>query len=242
MERFRGYIAGLGTASGTRLVVGHWPESPFGPFTDVMVENRFGSRLLLAPSAPVARYVSSTYSFDAVDVVPVSAWLADGRLNVDGGPLQLSARLGPVTLLGRLLQTVPTPLAVHPLWLQAVNPLAGLIVRGVRTAGTTGDRREFYGVRSIRRLSAAQCFWDGEDLGSLASVNPPVRFGFSSVPARPQILAVTTTITARNPVQRKGIRAWKSAFTRMPSPSGPIPVRPGSNQAPNTSRSGSAER
>ncbi|WP_325788611.1 hypothetical protein [Arthrobacter koreensis] len=241
MERFRGYIAGLGTASGTRLVVGHWPDSPFGPFTDVMVENRFGSRLLLAPSEPVARYVSSTYSFDAVDVVPVSAYLADGRLSVDGGPLRLTAVLGPVTLLGRLLEAVPAPLAVHPLWLQAVNPLARLIVRGVRTAGTTGDRLEFYGVRSIRRLASAQGFWNGEDLGPLAPVSPPVRFGFSSVPARPQILAVTTTITARNPAQREGIHAWKTAFTRMPSPSGPIPVRPESTQARNASKSGLAE-
>lgn len=241
MERFRGYIAGLGTASGTRLVVGHWPDSPFGPFTDVMVENRFGSRLLLAPSEAVARYVSSTYTFDAIDVVPVSAFLAEDRLKVDGGPLQLSAQLGRVTLLGRVLEAVPAPLAVHPLWLQAINPLASLIVRGVRTAGTTGDRLEFYGVRSIRRLASAQCSWNGEDLGSLTPVSPPVRFGFSSVPAKPQILAVTTTITARNPAQREGTPAWRTAFTRMPSQSGPIPVRPESNQATNASKSGLAE-
>ncbi|WP_341481684.1 hypothetical protein [Arthrobacter caoxuetaonis] len=240
MERFRGYIAGLGTSSGTRLVVGHWPDSPFGPFTDVMVENRFGSRLLLAPSEAIARYVSSTYTFDAIDVVPVSAYLADGRLTVDGGPLRLSAELGGVTLLGRMLGSVPAPLAVHPLWLQAVNPLARLIVRGVRTAGTTGDRLEFYGVRSIRRIAAASCFWNGRDLGPLAPVRPPVRFGFSSVPARPQILAVTTTIAARPAAGERGT-AWKTAITRMPSPSGPTPVRRASNQAANSSRSGLAD-
>jgi hypothetical protein len=40
--RFDGWIAGLGTASGTRLVWGHWPGSPFGPLSDVMVEHADG--------------------------------------------------------------------------------------------------------------------------------------------------------------------------------------------------------
>ncbi|WP_312181750.1 hypothetical protein [Arthrobacter sp.] len=231
MERFRGYIAGLGTQSGTRLVIGHWPDSPFGPFTDVMVENRFGSRLLLAPDENTARYVSSTYSFDAVDVVPVTAWLDEGRLTVDGGPLRLRAELGQVTFLGRLLEAVPAPLAVHPLWLRAVNPLAGLIVRGVQTAGTTGDRLEFYGVRSIRRIAAAECSWNGQDLGALAPVSPPVRFGFSSVPSRPQILAVTTTITARQAARSESSGQWRTVFTRMPNPSGLTRGHPESNRA-----------
>lgn len=202
MERFRGYIAGLGTGAGTRLVVGHWPESPFGPFTDVMAEKRSGSRILLAPSDEVAGYVSATYSFDAVDVVAVDALLTQDTLTVAAGPLRLRAELGQVTALGRLLGLVPPALAVHPAWLRALNPVAGLAVPGVRTAGTTGDRREFYGVRSIRSITAAEASWDGEDLGPLAPVDPPVRFGFSSVPARPQILAVTTTITARRGHER----------------------------------------
>lgn len=194
MDRFRGYIAGVGTASGTRLVVGHWPESPLGPFTDVMVENPYGSRLLLAPSDAVAEYVSATYAFDAVDVVPLSGELLDGRLTVTGGPLRLHAELGQVTLLGRMLELVPAAVAVSPTWLRLINPVAGLFVRGVRTAGRSGGRLEVYGVRSIRTITAVQCSWRGQDLGPLAPVSPPVRFGFSSVPARPHIMAVTTTI------------------------------------------------
>lgn len=194
MDRFRGYIAGVGTASGTRLVVGHWPESPLGPFTDVMVENPFGSRLLLAPSDAVAEYVSATYSFDAVDVVPLSGRLDDGVLSVAGGPLELRAELGQVTLLGRMLELVPPAVAVSPTWLRLISPLAGLFVRGVRTAGRSGGRLEVYGIRSIRAITSTRCSWNGQGLGDLAPVRPPVRFGFSSVPARPQILAVTTTI------------------------------------------------
>ncbi|MBI0381305.1 hypothetical protein JBE27_34865 [Streptomyces albiflaviniger] len=36
--RFDGWIAGMGTSSGTRVVLGHWERSPFGPFSDVMLD------------------------------------------------------------------------------------------------------------------------------------------------------------------------------------------------------------
>lgn len=211
MDRFRGYIAGLGTASGTRLVVGHWLDSPLGSFTDVMVEDDAGFRTLLAPTDTVADYVSSTYRFDRTVTTPVDAALlpsvppgsapaagtypSAGVLRVAAGPLRLEAVLGPVTGLGRLLEHVPAPLAVAPWWLRAINPLAGLLVPGVQTAGSAGNgRREFYGVRSIRTLTTVTASWDGTDLGALQPIDPPVKFGFSSVPATPQIVAVTTTI------------------------------------------------
>ncbi|MCC3275707.1 hypothetical protein LJ753_07460 [Arthrobacter sp. zg-Y20] len=195
MDRFRGYIAGLGTSSGVRLVVGHWLDSPFGAFTDVMAEHDDGVRTLLAPSDTVAEYVGGTYRFDRTVVAPVDAVLSASALRVAAGPLRLEVELGPVTVLGRLLEHVPAPLAVAPWWLRAVNPVAGLIVPGVQTAGSAGGgRREFYGVRSIRSLVAATAAWDGADLGQLRRIDPPVKFGFSSVPATPQMVAVTTTI------------------------------------------------
>ncbi|UWX97297.1 hypothetical protein N2K95_00910 [Arthrobacter zhaoxinii] len=195
MDRFRGYIAGLGTSSGTRLVVGHWLESPLGAFTDVMAEDDAGMRTLLAPSDAAAQYVGETYRFDRTVVAPVDSALSPEALRVAAGPLRLEAVLGPVTFLGRVLERVPTPLAVAPWWLKLVNPVAGLLVPGVQTAGSAGGgRREFYGVRSIRTLAGATAMWDGKDLGGLRPVEPPVTFGFSSVPAAPQIVAVTTTI------------------------------------------------
>ncbi|WAP51849.1 hypothetical protein OL239_00225 [Arthrobacter sp. ATA002] len=195
MDRFRGYIAGIGTRSGTRLVVGHWLESPFGAFTDVMMENAAGSRLLLAPNSGVAEYVGGTYRFDAEDVVDVDAKLTADRLLVSAGPLRLNLDLGPRTFLGHLLERVPPAVAVHPRWLAAVNPVAGLLVPGVSTAGSAGGgRREFYGVRSIRSVAGAAAMWNGDDLGRLSPIRPPVRFGFSSFPPKPQIVAVTTSI------------------------------------------------
>ena len=38
-ERFTGRIAGVGSASGVRIVVGRWDDGPWGPFADVMVED-----------------------------------------------------------------------------------------------------------------------------------------------------------------------------------------------------------
>ena len=196
MEQFRGFMAGIGTASGTRLVIGHWESSPFGAFTDVMVQEANGLRTLLAPTRETAHYVSSTYRSDHVLAVPLDAELAPTGLSVSGGPLDLRAGLGRVTPLGRLLERVPPPLAVSPRWLRLISPLSSLVVPGVRTAGSAGGgRREYYGVRSIRSIEWVDATWEGRNLGQLHPISPPVEFGFSSVPSTPQIMAVTTTIT-----------------------------------------------
>jgi hypothetical protein len=60
----RGWILGVGTSSGTLVVVGHWPRSPFGPLSDVMVQHPDGNRLLLAPQPEVAEFIAATYTLD----------------------------------------------------------------------------------------------------------------------------------------------------------------------------------
>jgi hypothetical protein len=195
MDVFEGHIAGIGTASGTRLVIGRWDSSPFGAFTDVMMEDGAGHRTLLAPTREVADYVGATYSFDDVVVRPITSTLKADRLVLDSGDLQVLAEIGGVTLLGRLLGLVPSRLATHPRWLALINPVASLLVRGVATAGSAGHgRTEYYGVTSARAVTGATATWRGSDLGTLAAVSPPVRFGFSSAPPRPQLVSVTTTI------------------------------------------------
>ncbi|MHA7275466.1 hypothetical protein [Arthrobacter sp. HLT1-21] len=195
MDRFVGNIAGLGTGSGTRLVVGRWTESPLGAFTDVMVEDDGGSRTLLAPTQVVADYVSATYQFDRVLVVDVISTLSDGILTVAAGPLRVTAELGGVTGLGRLLRLVPRRLGTSPRWLRLINPVAGLLMPGVRTAGSAGNgRTEYYGVTMARKIVAVTASWDGTDVGGLARLTPPVRFGFSSAPAAPMLVTVVTSI------------------------------------------------
>lgn len=193
--RFDGTIAGFGTGEGTRVVVGSWKTSPFGAFSDVMVERATGERLLLAPTDEVAEFVASTYSFDSVLVTPVSVLRRAARVSVSAGPLRATFDVGGVSPLGRLLRLVPRSFAASPRWLRLIDSAAALLVPGARTAGTAGGgRREFYGVRAARRITACTALWNGESLGDLARLDPPVRFGFGSAPASPQIVSVVTTI------------------------------------------------
>ncbi|WP_035747412.1 MULTISPECIES: hypothetical protein [unclassified Arthrobacter] len=195
MDRFVGNIAGVGTAAGIRLVVGLWADSPLGAFTDVMVEDDGGRRTLLAPNQAVADYVSATYTFDQIQVVDVVSTLDEHRLTVSAAPLELTADLGGVTGLGRLLSLVPARVATSPRWLSLINPVAGLVMPGVQTAGSAGNgRTEYYGVTAAVKIAAASVRWHGRDQGALARLSPPVRFGFSSAPAAPMLVTVVTSI------------------------------------------------
>lgn len=198
-EVFEGFIAGVGTAEGTRLVVGHWPRSPLGAFTDVMVERADGHRLLLAPSQAVADFVTATYTFDAVRITPVRCDVTpapdalSAQWSVTAGPLRLEFTSGGRTALGRLVGLIPGRLAVSP-WFCRLTDVPARVV-GLRTAGTAGNgRREFYGARDVHAITALRASWKRRDLGELRPVTPPVRFGFGSTPARPSVTAVTTTI------------------------------------------------
>lgn len=192
---FSGHIAGFGTGAGVRLVVGNWDVSPFGAFTDVMVQTVDDQRVLLAPTSQVADFVASTYHFDRVVVGPVGAERSERRLTVNAPQLQATLSIGGPTAIDRILRMVPSGLATAPWWLRAIDPVAGVLVRGVHTAGSAGNgRREYYGVRRSHRIDAVSGRFAGQDLGGVAPLLPPVGFGFSSAPPAPQIVAVTTTI------------------------------------------------
>jgi hypothetical protein len=193
--RFDGWILGVGTASGTRVVVGHWPRSPLGPVSDVMVQRPDGHRVLLAPTTEVAEFVGATYTFDQVRLVPVAVGRPDGATwTVDAGPLQLRLTTGVRPPLGRLLHAVPTRLARTPAWVGLLD-LPARLSTGLRTTGSAGNgRTEWYGVQDLHRVVQVDARWDGEPLGPLAPVRPPVTFGFGSVPPDPGVVRVTTTV------------------------------------------------
>jgi hypothetical protein len=194
-DRFDGFIAGLGTPAGLRAVVGHWPSSPFGAFTDVMVERADGHRMLLAPTAEVAGFVAATYTFDEVCHVPVDASVSDDRWTVRAGPLDLGFTVGRRSPLGMLLRSVPRRLATDPRWISAIDVVARRVLPGVRTRGSTGQgRREYYAARDLHRITGARIMWDGVDQGGLTSVDPPVRFGFGSTPRTPSLVRVVTLV------------------------------------------------
>lgn len=214
---FTGRIAGFGTTSGVRFVVGLWASSPFGAVTDVMVETVDGHRTLLAPTAALADYIAETYTFDEVRVLPVTrrataAWVAGGadlvtveagrqdapdpdEPGAPGGLLRLELEVGGRPGLGRLLRAVPRGMAVRPAWLRLIDPVAAFLQPGVSTAGTAGGgRREYYGVTDVRAIDRVEGRWGPQELGAVAPLTPPVRFGFASAPAAPSIVEVTTTI------------------------------------------------
>ncbi|MEU4689004.1 hypothetical protein [Actinoplanes sp. NPDC023714] len=192
--RFDGWIAGLGTGSGTRIVVGHWPVSPFGAVSDVMVEHADGRRVLLAPSEELGWFVADTYSFDRVETVPVEVRRDGARWSVDAGPLELRFGIGGRGGLGILLRAVPTVVARRLAWVRLIDTPARLL-RGVRTYGSAGNgRREWYAAQDLHRIVAASASLGGEDLGGLTDIDPPVKFGFGSTPPFPALVRVTTTV------------------------------------------------
>jgi len=194
-ERFTGRIAGVGSTSGVRLVVGRWDGSPWGAFSDVMVEDAGGHRVLLAPSERVRDFVAATYSFDEHVIGPVAVEDTADGWEVSAPSLALRLVIGGRTPLGALLAAVPSRLATAPAWCSVVDPVARVVLRGVRTRGTAGnDRREWYGATSVVAVTAMSGRWRDDALGALAPVDPPCRFGFSSTPARPSVTSVVTTI------------------------------------------------
>ncbi|MGH3917420.1 MAG: hypothetical protein ACRDTC_29005 [Pseudonocardiaceae bacterium] len=193
--RFEGEIAAFGTTTGHRVVVGRWPESPFGPISDVMLEEPGGARLLIAPSEEVARFVASTYCFDSIEIQPIEVIRRPGRLIVVAGQLRVTMTVGQRAWLGMLLQIVPRRVATAPAWAVVVDPLVRALLPGVRTRGSAGGgRKEWYGAWDLHPLVSVIAHWRGRDLGAMADVFPPVRFGFGSAPRRPAVVRLTTTI------------------------------------------------
>jgi hypothetical protein len=189
---FTGAIAGTGSTSGVRVVVGRWDRSPFGAFADVMVAEPDGTRVLLAPDDEVAAFVADTYRFDRVEVGPV---VVTNDWHVSAPGLDLGIGVGARAPLGRLLRVVPGRLATAPGWARVTDPVARALLSGVRTRGTAGHGRcETYGATDLHRITGISGTWRGVDLGDLAAVDPEPGFGFGSTPRTPAVTSLVTTV------------------------------------------------
>jgi hypothetical protein len=194
-QRFRGQIAGVGSTSGVRVVVGHWTDTPLGAFADAMVETAGGHRVLVAPCQQVADFIEATYSFDEVRLEPFAVTEHGDRWLVRSPSLEFDLVVGRRTPLGAALRAVPRRVAESPAWCTLTDPFARVLMDGVRTRGSAGsNRREWYGATDLRRIAALRGSFDGLDLGQLADVDPPCRFGFSSTPRKPSVTDVVTTV------------------------------------------------
>lgn len=196
MDRFVGEILGVGTTEGTRIVVGNWASSVYGRFADVMVERADGRRILVAPTREVAEYVAATYSFDDVRVVAVAVEHRANQLTVTAGPLDVDVRLGRRTPIGSALHCLPERLTGQSWFCRACDPIARVLMPGVRTHGTAGGgRHEFYGAHDVHAVRSLTASWGRHSLGDLAPVSPAPRFGFGSTPRTPTLTRLTTTVT-----------------------------------------------
>jgi hypothetical protein len=197
-ERFHGQIAGVGSASGVRVVVGSWERTPLGSFGDAMVETAGGHRVLVAPSPDVAAFIGATYVFDEVRLEPITVTSGDHAWHVESPSLTLDLSVGGRMPLGRLLRLVPSRVATSRWWATVVDPIARVALRGVRTRGTALEgRREYYGATDLHAVTSLEGSFEGMPLGALARVDPPCRFGFSSTPPTPSVTSVVTTVVTR---------------------------------------------
>lgn len=186
---FDGWILSTGTTSGWRVVVGSWDTGPLGRCDDVMLAAPDGRRTLLAGSAALAEEIEQRYTFDEVRVVPVRC--ARGRRwHVTAPGVDLTLRLGDRPALARVLRLVPVAVRDREWFARACDPVARVAVPGVRTHVRRGDLRLWYAASDMWRVSDVTGEIEGEDVGAVAPLLPPVTFGGSSAPATPSLVRV----------------------------------------------------
>ena len=197
VERFDGAVAGIGTASGARLVVGMWPRSPDGSVTDVMIERADGHRILLAPSRQRVDVIAGSDAVDEVRIAPVLRVRDGKKWMVSTGGLALTFHVGRRPALGWLLAVVPRRLARARWWTSLLDPIARLTMGGVRTRGTARGRREWFSPLDLHRIRSVSARLDGVELGELRPVTPPVRFGIGRPPRAPSLVRLAWTVCPR---------------------------------------------
>ena len=177
-----------------------------------------GTRRLVTASQDAAAFVSAVYRFDEVVVDPGFSARLTGR------ELALEAPVLGLKLVVRAGRGWPVP---PPGPASITRYVAGPVARralGVRTYGVSPTGvREWYRARWYRPLAEAAASIDGRDLGSLASLDPPVRFGFSEPPRRPSMVWVRPLL--HDPAGRLAavVPAAVRRAARAPTPPPPTP-------------------
>ena len=189
MDKFDGRISSSGFASGDRIVIGDWLNSPLGTFTNVMWAQPDGKRVLLSPSKEHAEYVSQLYNFEEVNVVEVNVARHRRGIDVTAGPLSVSYR-------SKRGLAFPLP---RPRWFIATveNWFAGVLF-GTKTYGLPcNGLREWYCIGGLSSISSAKASQNGVDLGQMKPFEGTACFGFSEPPKKPSSARVRSMIESQ---------------------------------------------
>ena len=186
LDIFQGRITSSGFQTGDRVVVGAWKSSPFGNFTDIMWAKPDGTRILIAPNQEIADYVTDMYSFDDVLLEAIDIE-EDGR--------NLSVKCKTMKLEFSWKKGFAIPFKRSLLFIATVELFFAKLIFSTRTYGLTrNNRQEWYAIDRVSNLSRASAKIEGEDVGDMASMSPPCKFGFSEAPRKPASCEVRTHI------------------------------------------------
>ncbi|MBT3657350.1 MAG: hypothetical protein HN544_04020 [Euryarchaeota archaeon] len=186
MDVFKGRITSSGFESGDRIVVGAWKESPFGEFTDIMWAKKDGSRILIAPTKEVADYVDAMYSFDEIKIQNVGVVQQGRSLSVSCDSMDLDFEWN---------RGWPIPFKRSLFFIATVELLFAKIFFGTQTHGVTkNQRKEWYAIDRVSKLTKASATIDGINAGELRPLSEPCKFGFSEAPKKPSSCEVRTHI------------------------------------------------
>ena len=139
MDVFKGRISSSGFASGDRIVVGDWKESPLGSFTDIMWARPDGHRTLIAPNQEVVDYVEGMYSFDEIKIQDITVTEKERRftLSCESMELDFSWKKGWKIPFRRSLFFIAT-----------VELFFAKLFFGTRTHGTTKNTRKEWSAKA----------------------------------------------------------------------------------------------
>ena len=186
MDVFKGRISSSGFASGDRIVVGDWKESPLGSFTDIMWARPDGHRTLIAPNQEVVDYVEGMYSFDEIKIQDITVTEKERRftLSCESMELDFSWKKGWKIPFRRSLFFIAT-----------VELFFAKLFFGTRTHGTTkNNRKEWYAIDRVSNITDASATIEGKDAGGKMPMKEPCKFGFSEAPKKPSSCEVRTHI------------------------------------------------
>ncbi len=169
---FDGLVAAAGFASGDRVVVGHWHDSPIGPFSDVTWSEPDGWRTRFVVDEVVKRFVTAIDVSDSVILAPGLAvgWSPEESLLEVTWP-GAAVEFG----VGR---TVPLP-EHRPRVRVPIGRKATAVDRyGVSATGVY----EWHRTKWLRRIVSGWAVVAGRDLGEPGPPGRSVEFGLSEVP------------------------------------------------------------